>query len=302
VASLTRIDDNPLVSIVTPSYNQGRFIETTLLSVKKQDYPNIEHIVVDGGSTDHTLDVLGKHRKEYNLKWISEPDKGQSDAVNKGFDMASGEIIGWLNSDDVYFDRQVISNVVSEFRKMRDVDILYGDGAIINERDLILGITHTNPQFNYSRLLRTNFIFQPASFFKRRVIQKDKLDITIDLPMDYEYYLRLAKAGYVFKHVNRVLAAFRVHKTAKSSARADEMRIETKKVRKLYGCNFNAQYYLLKLLDGMLTLFLKEYGVKTTILLAKNSNKHNLAFPANFSCLPKALIRQLAFDPRGIFR
>lgn len=294
MASLTRIDDYPLVSIVTPSYNQGQFIETTLLSIKNQDYPNIEHIIVDGGSTDHTLDVLKEYSKEYNLKWISEPDNGQSDAINKGFDMASGEIIGWLNSDDVYFDKQVIANVVSEFGKTQYADILYGDCAFMNEDNLVQRIINTNSQFNYSRLLRSNFICQPASFFRQSVIQKNKLDISIDLPMDYEYYLRLAKAGYRFKHVNRVLAAFREHEIAKSSARADEMRIKANEVKRIYGCNFNTQYYLFTLLDTIAHFFLRTYRMQTIIVLTKSSSKTNLAFPASFSCLPKALIMQLA--------
>ena len=120
--------------------------------------------------------------------------------------------------------------------------------------------------------------------------------------MDYEYYLSLAKAGYRFKHVNKILAAFRIHKTAKSSDRADEMRTKTKEVQKLYGCNFSTRYYLFKLLDMRASLFLKTYAVQTTIVLTKGSSKHDLAFPANFSCLPKALIKQLAFGPTGIFR
>ena len=106
--------DLPLVSIVTPSYNQGKFIEDTILSVKNQSYPNIEHIVVDAGSTDGTLKILRKYEKEYNLKWVSEPDEGQSDAVNKGFEMAKGEIVDWINSDDVYFDTMTISYVVGK--------------------------------------------------------------------------------------------------------------------------------------------------------------------------------------------
>jgi glycosyltransferase involved in cell wall biosynthesis len=122
IIELSRIN-KPLVSIVTPSYNQGRFIEATLLSVRNQDYPNIEHLVIDGGSSDNTVEILEKYEKVYNLKWISEPDKGQSDAVNKGFERARGLIIGWLNSDDIYIDQQVISYIVSKSKEFSDADV-----------------------------------------------------------------------------------------------------------------------------------------------------------------------------------
>ncbi|MCK4733699.1 MAG: glycosyltransferase, partial [Methanophagales archaeon] len=118
--------DKTLVSIITPSYNQGRFIEDALLSVKNQDYPNIEHIIVDGGSIDNTLEILRKYENEYNLRWISEPDEGQSGAVNNGFRMAKGEIIGWVNSDDGYFDVSAISSVVKYFDKYKGADVIYG--------------------------------------------------------------------------------------------------------------------------------------------------------------------------------
>lgn len=92
----------PLVSIVTPSFNQGRFIEETILSVKNQNYPHIEHLIIDGGSTDETLDVIRRYEGTYNLRWVSEPDEGQADALNKGFRLARGEVLGWLNADDTY--------------------------------------------------------------------------------------------------------------------------------------------------------------------------------------------------------
>lgn len=111
--------NTPLVSIITPSFNQGRYIEQNILSIINQNYPLIEHIIVDGGSTDETIDILKKHESSYNLRWISESDEGQADAVNKGFNMAHGEIIGWLNSDDVYYDITTISRIVDAFNQKK---------------------------------------------------------------------------------------------------------------------------------------------------------------------------------------
>jgi len=300
IIALSRINKH-LVSIVTPSYNQGQFIKATLLSVKCQDYPNIEHLVIDGGSSDNTVEILKNYEKEYNLKWISEPDKGQSDAVNNGFQQASGQIVGWLNSDDVYVDRQAISYVVSKFEEFNDVDVIYGDGITIDENNLVLKTIHNIPWVSLNRLVRFDFIIQPSCFFRREIVQQHKLDTKIDLPMDYEYYLRLAAQGFKFRHVNKVLSATRWHEEAKSMSRAEEVRVESRKVTELYGQRRNLSYYLGFIFDDILILLLKVYGLRTMIVLRANSKKHNLAFSAKFDSLLKAMFRQLSFNPRRVF-
>jgi glycosyltransferase involved in cell wall biosynthesis len=289
------MDEHPLVSIVTPSYNQGKFIEDTLSSVKNQDYPNIEHIVVDGGSTDDTLGILEKFEKKYNLRWFSEPDKGQSDAINKGFTMSKGEIIGWLNSDDVYFDKQAVSYIVEQFKSCHDIDVIHGDSLLINQDNLIFRVRPAFPWFSYGRLLRGNIIIQSAAFFRRSVVQSNKLDISLDLVMDYEYWLRLIKAGLKFKRVNRVLSANRIHPAAKARLRNQEERgAEKRRVQETYEQKFDVWYQLLKLFDTLILEPLKRIrGLKLILKLYTNFEYRDLAFPAKFDSCPKMMLRQL---------
>ena len=126
-----------LVSIVTPSLNQGRFIEETILSIKNQSYPNIEHIIVDGGSTDNTLDIIKKYDGTYNMRWLSEPDEGQSDAINKGWKMSKGEIIAYLNSDDTYMPRAV-ETAVKFLTEHPDISMVYGGFNYIDEHGEVI--------------------------------------------------------------------------------------------------------------------------------------------------------------------
>ena len=285
----------PLVSIITPSYNQGKFIEATLLSVKNQDYPDIEHIVVDGGSTDNTLDILKKYEGTYSVRWLSEPDRGQTDAVNKGFRMAKGEIVGWLNSDDVYFSRDVISYVVNRFGEFKDVDVVYGDTVDIDEGSLILRARCAIPCFRYELLLLSNLICQPSAFLRKAVVEGPGLDTSIDLPMDYEYWLRLAKNGFRFKHVNKVMAANRRYSATKTVSRWREMQAQKRKIQEQYGQKFNARYYLFRFSEYIFLMFLRIYATAILVKLFSNPPKHNLAFDANFDSILKAAARQLFY-------
>ena len=150
------------VSIITPSYNQGQFIERTILSVLEQDYPNVEYIVMDGGSTDNTVEILKKY--EDRLIWKSEPDKGMSDAINKGFRMATGEIIAWINSDDIY-QPGAIEFVARYFAEHSEVDVIYGEGRIIDKFDRQIGEYKSAP-VDLRRWLYHGqiYVFQPSTF------------------------------------------------------------------------------------------------------------------------------------------
>ncbi len=190
IPDIHTLTQHPIVSIITPSFNQVDFIEQTILSVLSQEYPNIEHIIIDGGSTDGTLEILRKHNNK--IKWISEPDKGQADAVNKGFSMAKGEILGWLNSDDT-FNISALNTVVEQFLKNPDLAMVYGDAYYINKEGKIIG-EYLTEDFSLKRLADTCFICQPTVFIKTDVFKEiGMFDINLHTCMDYEYWIRVGK-------------------------------------------------------------------------------------------------------------
>lgn len=209
-----------LASIITPSYNQAGYIEDTILSVKNQDYPNIEHLVIDGGSTDDTVDVLKRY--DDHLVWLSEPDDGQADAINKGYRLAKGEIIGsWLNSDDTYM-AGVVSAVVEYFQNRPEVDWVYGDGYFTNEQGEVLWRVDGQP-FDLKKLIcEYQYIFQPSVFFRKKVLDDiGFVDASLHMTMDYDFLIRLGlkfKAGYI----PQVLATRRLHAEAKTIDRSVE--------------------------------------------------------------------------------
>lgn len=209
---------NPLVSIITPSYNQGEFIEANLLSIKQQSYPNVEHIVMDGGSTDDTVEVLRRHEGQYNLKWISEPDSGQPNAINKGFKIARGEILAYLNSDDSYVNGDAIGSVVDYFKENPDVSMVYGNCNIIDSEGHVLRKI-TPPPFSGARLLKTGFIPQPTVFLRKTVLSKTGLfDESLHYAMDLDMWFRVHKSDAAIRRIDLDIANFRMHRQSKTSS------------------------------------------------------------------------------------
>jgi glycosyltransferase involved in cell wall biosynthesis len=206
---------NPLVSIVTPSFNKGPYIEETIVSIRNQTYKNIEHIVIDGGSKDETLAVLKKY--EGQIFWISEPDNGQSDAINKGWKMARGDIIAYLNADDAY-PPDAIKTAVEYLVRNPDVGVVYGDGILTDETGKILSVHHSG-EFNIRDLVYCrNNILQPALFLRREVYDEiGEIDVTLHLAMDLDYWIR---AGLHFKvaYIPIPLAVAKIYGDAKSVA------------------------------------------------------------------------------------
>jgi glycosyltransferase involved in cell wall biosynthesis len=219
----------PKFSIVTPSFNQRAYIEEALLSVKNQAYLQVEHIVVDGDSTDGTVEVLrdyGGRPGWGHLRWISEPDHGQSEALNKGFKMASGQIVGWLNSDDCY-RTECFSIVADAFEKNPAADIIYGDYTWIDQHGTFLKLRR-EIEFSPFVLLyhRVSPLPTPSSFFRRRIFEENNfIDVKYHYSMDHEFFLRLAQKGFHFQHIAQVLADFRWQPDSKSS-KAPEKQIE----------------------------------------------------------------------------
>lgn len=204
----------PLVSIITPSFNQGRFIRATIESVLNQDYPQLEYIVMDGGSTDETVSIL----KEYSnrIHWISEKDRGQTHAINKGLHSASGSIVAYLNSDDLYLPHS-IRHVVDVFLKNPDVDFVYGDFHAIDQNGHLIDKVKTIPFDQDILLYDANFICQPASFYRRRLIDEiGFFDENLHYLMDYEFFLRAAKRKIKFQMIPAYLSAIRYHNQCKT--------------------------------------------------------------------------------------
>jgi len=210
----------PKISIIIPSYNTAKFIEETLQSILNQGYSNTECIVVDGGSNDGTLDILKRH--EGQIMWMSEGDKGQSDAINKGLKLASGDIISYICADDVY-KGDCFRKVADFFDKSPNVMWVYGKCKIMDENGLEIRRPITwyrnfwQRRYSYNKLLIMDFISQPAVFWRKDLINEIGLfDVNEHLAMDYEYWLRAAS-----KHnpgfIDDYLARFRVHPDSKSS-------------------------------------------------------------------------------------
>ena len=205
--------EHPLVSVITPSYNQGIFIDETIRSVITQDYPYIEHIVIDGGSTDNTLDILKKYGDK--ITWVSEKDQGQSDAINKGFNLSKGDIWAWLNSDDTY-SPGAIKKVVDYFKANPGIKLVHGRGCIINEDSSIIRSYKSDPQAG-GNLPEGFFICQPAMFISRDITDRiGLLDIALHYCMDYDFVIRIGRQ-YEIGYLNEHLANVRLYKGTKSS-------------------------------------------------------------------------------------
>jgi glycosyltransferase involved in cell wall biosynthesis len=211
--------NKPLVSIITPSFNQAEFIEETICSVIKQDYDNIEHIIIDGGSTDGSVEIIRKYEKHIAW-WISEQDKGQSDALAKGFSRANGAIFGWLCSDDLLMP-STVRLAVEELLENDHVSLVYGDRLYIDAKGNVVDAPRL-PSY-WDSMLRMNItIPQETAFFRREVFEQvGGIDLSLKCSMDFDLWCRLAKKSR-FKHIPAFMGSYRLQHNAKSVAFGDQ--------------------------------------------------------------------------------
>lgn len=204
----------PKISVITPSYNQAEYLERTILSVIEERYPKLEFIIIDGGSTDGSVDIIKKYESHIDY-WISEPDNGQTYAINKGLKKATGEWIAWQNSDDIYYPGAFMT-LAEAAGKKPNVGLIVGDMNLIDEKDhLIRDLHFVTPSF--MSMVAEGMIFSnQAAFWKRSVHDElGYLDETLDLGFELDWFLRLTKhvKGYA---TNQCLGAFRIHSSAKT--------------------------------------------------------------------------------------
>ncbi len=241
----------PKVSIVTPSFNQAPFLEATIQSVLSQDYPNLEYIIIDGGSTDGSVEIIRKYQDRLAY-WVSEPDKGQTDAINKGFNLATGDILAWLNSDDTY-EPGAVSKAVAALDAHMDAGMVYGDANFINAEGRVIG-RFPAAQTDHRRL-RQGYVHIPqqAAFFRAEYWhQVAPLDSSFFFAMDYDLWVRLSALAPLV-YLPDVWANFRMHGDAKSIAADDRCWPEMLRVHcRLGGSKFSVIYakYLLRIMLG----------------------------------------------------
>lgn len=247
------------ISIITPSFNQGKFIERTIQSVLSQNYPNLEYIIIDGGSTDNTLEILKNYKER--IIYISEPDKGQADAVNKGLKMCTGEIIGWINSDDTY-NTDTFRIINDYFVKNKNIDIVYGVCNYIDEFDNYVGCQKLVP-YNYKILVNDwCYIPQPTVFFKKKLLfDIGYLDISIDYSMDYEFWCRIGKK-YNIGYIKEKIANFRIYINSKSFEFSTRQAKENFLVHMKYGTKHPIFFFFNLILILSKKLLLKILGIK----------------------------------------
>ncbi|MFO7447597.1 MAG: glycosyltransferase family 2 protein [Ignavibacteriaceae bacterium] len=236
-------------SIITPSLNQGKYIEDTIISVLNQDYKDFEHLVIDGGSNDETVSIL----KKYNhLSWVSEKDRGQAHAINKGFEKANGDIIAWINSDD-YYEKNVFGGIAAYFEANPDCMVLYGDITFVDKTKKNLGLIEGDV-INHQNLIRNpDIVRQPSTFWRKEILCEFKgVDENYHLVMDFDFFLRISTT-HKFHYYHKNLSYYRYYNENKSLSMAKRQLREIYNVYKKNNISFTypvCKYLSLKYLHS----------------------------------------------------
>lgn len=229
-----RSGEYPKLTVITPSYNQGDFLERTILSVLNQNYPNLEYMIIDGGSSDQSVEVIKKYEKHLAY-WISEKDKGQVHALNKGLSRATGDWISFQNSDDVYFPG-TFEKFGKAASRSPEADMLYGDLFMITPQDKVTELLKTLPFSMSSQLIEGMQIHNQSLFFRRSLIEKyGDFDESYRFAFDYEFITRyLSNKNVSARRIEGLAGALRVHPDAKSSVIAEVGRTEHQQIQEKY--------------------------------------------------------------------
>jgi glycosyltransferase involved in cell wall biosynthesis len=231
----------PLVTIVTPSYNQAQYLRRTIDSVLNQTYPHIEYLVMDGGSTDGSVDILRSYGDRF--RWVSEPDKGQTDAINKGLARARGTICAYLNSDDMLAP-DAVAKAVAYFQSHPDCEVIYGKAAYVDKEDRVTGMYNTR-EYSFEELMAYCIICQPAAFWRSRIAKAvGPFDDTLSYAMDYEYWLRIDRAGGRIEHLPELLAYSRLYAETKTLSGRDKVYGEIFRICQQHGGYVHYNYFL----------------------------------------------------------
>jgi len=219
------IENPPKISVITPSYNQGRFIEQTIQSVINQGYPNIEYIIIDGGSNDETVEIIKKY--EGHIKyWHSKKDKGQGDAINYGFSLATGDILCWLNSDDVYIPGALLT-IARQFENIHSPTILFGNCIQFDDKKHKASISDVVSKHAAMDLELCDYIVQPSSFWNRSAWDlAGNINIEYHYAFDWEWFIRAKNKGVILYPINDPLSLYRVHEAHKSGSGDEKRHLE----------------------------------------------------------------------------
>jgi len=232
----------PKISVITPSYNQGQFIEETIISVIGQKYPELEYIIIDGGSTDNSTAIIRKYERDLAY-WISEKDSGQSEALNKGFKKASGDIVCWINSDDLLLPGSL--KIVAEyFWKHPDVMFINGNTLRIDPQSKILFNNYILRQNSWFARQGIFNMSQPAMFWRRELFNKTGyINESFHAMMDLEFLIRIFESGVKIGQIDKTLSAIRIHNVTKTSVGGSIWENDKKNIRTIYGGKYDIDNY-----------------------------------------------------------